>query len=273
MNRFLLLGALIFCSLTNAEEMIQPRRLIDSHTAGVLPKAGYDFECRIYPNGENGTNGDGLLLGISVGITDRLNIGLSYGGDGLIGRGRYARLNPWPGALIKYRIIDETFFLPAFALGYDHQGFGGIQPDHYTGYVYKSQGLFVALSKNYLFFSTVQLGLHGSVNFSLEDIKNVRWPDGFIGLDLSINEELALAFEYDLAMNSLDPGGGYFNPLDGYLNAGIRWAFTKSFYLEFDVKDILEKKVITDENGTLRQLGWSRELKLVYYDNFNFQKN
>jgi hypothetical protein len=149
------------------------------------------------------------------------------------------------------------------ALGYDHQGFGGIESNDYVGFVYKSQGFFVALSKNYLLFTKIQLGLHGAVNFSLEDLRHVTWPNGFLGLDLGINEELAFVCEYDLGLNAKELRGTYLNPLKGYLNAGIRWAVTKNFRVEFDAKDILENKV---SGG--HQLGWSREFKFVYIDQF-----
>ncbi|MBD3347549.1 MAG: hypothetical protein GF401_21035 [Chitinivibrionales bacterium] len=251
---------------SSAQEMLQPRRLIDAHTAGVLPKAYFDFETRIFSSGDSTIHGAGLYVGISVGITDRLNIGLGYGGDGLIGRGK-ARANPYPGAHIKYRLIEENYVFPALAVGYDHQGYGGIEyDDNYNGYVYKSQGFFAALSKNYLLFSKVQLGFHGAINYSLEEIPVVKWPNGFIGMDMGINEELYIAVEYDMALHYKDPGSDtYYHPLKGYFNAGLRWAFSPSFYIEFDAKDIFEHKV---NNTTDEKIGWSRELKLVYVTQF-----
>jgi len=265
---------IIFCTIsTSAQEeeaagegMIQPRRLVDAHTAGILPRAHFDFETRIYPSGDEDISGCGLMMSVSVGITDRLNIGVSYGGDGIVGRGR-VRGNPYPGALIKYRLIEETFFIPAVAIGYDHQGYGGIEPKNYTGYVYKSQGLFVALSKNYLIFRKLQLGLHGAVNFTWEDIKNVKWPNCYVGLDFGINEELAVAFEYDCALNQKDRGSDHYaNPLKGIFNIGIRWAFVPSFYIEFDAKDIFLQKLA--DYVTEERMGWSRELKIVYVTSF-----
>lgn len=251
---------------TTGGEMIQPRRLIDAHTAGILPRAHFDFETRIYPSGEDDISGCGLLMSITVGITDRLTIGVSYGGDGIVGRGR-VRGNPYPGALIKYRLFEETNFIPGVAIGYDHQGYGGIEPVNYTGYVYKSQGLFCALSKNYLIFKKIQLGLHGAINFTWEDIKNVKWPNCYVGMDIGLNEELAVAFEYDCALNQKDRGTGHYtNPLKGIFNIGIRWAFMPSFYIEFDAKDIFLQKLA--DYVTEERMGWSRELKIVYVTSF-----
>jgi len=285
-KKFMLLSSFIFAIVftssaqgtvtrsDEATEMIQPRRLIDAHTAGILPRAHYDFECRIYPSGNGGANGCGLQLGIAVGITNRFNIGISYGGDGVIGRGRKIDANPYPGGLIKYRLIEESYHFPAIALGYDHQGFGGVEEGDYNGYVYKSQGIFLAFSKNYLFFNNLQIGANGAVNFSLENIKEVNWPNGYLGLDIGLNNELAIALEYDLALNSRDKNrpGHYANPFKGFLNLGLRWAFSNNFYLEFDMKDVLENNISgkVDSFGDVhyKPIGWSRELKLVYLNSF-----
>ncbi len=254
-------------------EMLQPRRLIDAHTAGILPRGYFDFETRSYPSRHPAVAGAGITFSIGVGITDRLMFGGGYGADGLVGRGA-VRGNPWPGLLFKYRIIEENFVLPGIALGYDWQGYGGVEgygdsSDAYRGYVYKSQGFFLALSKNFLLFSTVQLGFHGAVNYSLEEQTQVTWPNGYAGMDLGINEELAIAVEYDLALNQRDPGSArYTHPLRGFLNLGVRWRFAPTFYMEFDAKDVLENKLRNPGNPDSKRLGWGRELKLVYVSAF-----
>jgi len=257
------------------ERMIQPRRLIDMHTAGVLPKATLDFETRVYPSRLAVVDGAGTTFGISVGITDRFMFGGGYGADGLVGHGTI-RGNPWPGLLIKYRLIEENYFLPAVAIGYDWQGWGGIEGyenngDRYRGYVYKSGGFFAAMSKNYLLLSSVQVGVHGAINYSMEEIHNVKWPNCFLGADLGVNEELAIAAEYNLALNEEDPNSdAYVNPFRGFLNAGIRWAIFPSMYIEFNAKDIFSNKLGMKNNPAADDvpLGWSRELKLVYIHSF-----
>jgi hypothetical protein len=250
--------------------MVQPRRLVDAPTAGVLPKASFDFESRIFPSIKHDL-GAGLTMGIAVGITDRLNIGLSYGGEGLVGRGRKAEFYSVPGWLVKYRIIEENYALPGIAIGYDHQGYGGIADTSkfdYKGYLNKSPGFFLAASKNYMLFSKVQLGFHAAINYSMEERKNVRWPNLFAGIDFGINEELSLVFEYDFGFNVKDVVPNkhpvYARMDEGYLNGGIRWAFSPNFYIEFDGKDLLENRKY--KNGST--VGWGRELKFVYYTKF-----
>lgn len=267
----LLLGAGM---LAAQSDMIQPRRLINGHTAGLLPRGRYELETRVYPSRQEVADGAGVTFAFGVGITDRLMFGGGYGADGAIGRGTI-RGNPWPGLLLKYRIIEEKYFFPGIALGFDWQGFGGIEgyddgEAHYRGYVYKSQGAFLALSKNYLLFKRAELGIHGSVNFSVEDLPRVQWPNVVIGIDFGVNEELAFVVEYDLALNQRDRGDrdsvatGYANPLRGFLCAGIRWAFAPAFYIELNFMDLLENKLLRLDEPFGGRLGWSRELKLVY---------
>ena len=267
---------LVMITLLSAQESLQPRKLVDAHTAGVLPKSHYDLECRFYPPGNTGYE-SGVMMGLNVGLTDRFTVGLSYGGEGIIGRRDNARGNPAPGVLVKYRLFEEGLAPPALTLGYDHQGHGGIANSRdfgYDGYIFKSPGFFAALSKNYIMLNIIQIGLHGTGNYSLEERQNVSWPNAMGGVDITINDELTLVAEYDCAFN--DRTGSkdkYFSPFNGFFNAGIRWAFSHNFQLEFDVKDIFENKRRTvglDPNGDRIKTknGWSREIKVLHYSQF-----
>jgi hypothetical protein len=256
-----------------AQNMLQPYKLINGPTAGVLAKGTYDLEFIFYPAG-NENYASGMITGIHVGITDRFSLGLSYGGEGVIGRGNRARGNPFPGVYVKYRLFEERYVTPALSFGFDYQGYGGIAdevPFGYNGYIYKSPGFFAALSKNYLLFSAVQIGFHGAVNYSLEELEDVTWPSAVGGVDIGINEELAIIFEYDFAFNDLTGinQDKYFRPLHGFLNIGLRWAFNPNFHLEVAAKDVLENKIrfrrpILDDIPN----GWARELKIVYIASF-----
>lgn len=259
-----------WASYLYSEEMIQPRRLVDAPTAGVLARGNFDFECRVYPGGDQ-TKGAGVNLGINVGVTNRLMIGLSYGGEGIVGRGKDAHFDKVPGFLVKYRIFEEGLHFPGVSLGYDHQGHGGSADTSefdYKGYVYKSPGFFLALSKNYLLFSKIQLGIHGALTYSMEDFKEVSWPNFLTGIDLGVNEELALVVEYDFGFNIKDKRSSghpiYASPSEGYLNLGLRWAFSENFYIEFDARDVLENRKRKDGST----VSWGRELKLVYVSHF-----
>ncbi len=245
------------------KETLQPLKLIDCHTAGILSRGYFALGCQTYPNGNQSVSGSGVTLNLLAALTDRINIGIGYGGDGFIGR-EMPRFNPHIGAIFKIRIIEESYFWPAFAIGYDHQGTGGVDID-YNGYVYKSPGFFLAMSKNYLLLTALQIGLHGGINYSLEECDPIKWPNVYGGIDAGFNEKFTAALEYDCALNAKDAGGDslhitYANPLKGYLNVGLRWFVTSAFCIEFDVKDMLQNKISLSGE----RIGWGRELKLTY---------
>jgi hypothetical protein len=262
----------------------QPYRLVNVHTAGVLPRASFDVNFRVYapPDGY----GSGLLTGVNVGLSERFNIGLAYGGEGILGYSSRVRWNELPGVLVKYRLFEEGVATPALAVGFDNQGYGGQAHEFgygYDGYIYKSPGFFLALSKNYLMFKTVQIGFHGTGNYSLEEAADVTWPNVACGIDIGINEELVFVAEYDFAFNDITGSGNdknYGLPHRGFLNIGLRWTFTENFHIEFDMQDILENKTRrvfvnapTPQNPNNRDVvrvpvHWSRELKVAYISRF-----
>jgi hypothetical protein len=248
----------------------QPLYLVNAHTAGIPDRGQYQFESRIFPAGDPAM-GTGLTLGFIIGVTNRLTLGLGYGGEGLVGRGRAVRFHQLPWWLVKYRLIEEKIHFPGVAIGYDHLGHGGSADTKqflYKGNIFKSPGFFCSLSKNYLLFSVFQFGIHGMCSYSMEEFRTIHWPDATAGIDLGLNDELSLMFEYDFALNMLDPRPGrtayYARPDEGYFNAGIRWSFTPNFSLEFDARDLLERRSF--RSG--RPVGWERSLKFVYYSEF-----
>jgi hypothetical protein len=263
-----------------ASGTVLPYRLVNAHTAGVLPEGFFDIDFRIYAS--RGGYGTGLITGAHVGITKRLSIGLSYGGEGIVGYSDRVRWNDLPGVMLKYRLFEEKFVTPALVLGFDNQGYGGpagAAEYGYDGYIYKSPGFFVSLSKSYIMLNTAQIGFHGTVNYSLEGMDDVSWPSAAGGIDIGINDELLFFAEYDFALNDITGAGNkkhYWHPHKGFLNLGIRWAFTENFHIEFDAIDILENKtrrvprptVADPQNHERVAIGWGRELKVAYISKF-----
>jgi hypothetical protein len=263
------LATILICGLLAgafAGSPTPPIRLVDAHTAGIIPRGSYQVESRLYPGG-SGANGAGLLVGITAGITDRFNLGLEYGGEGIVGRGKKADFNPFPGCLVKYRLFDENFLFPGVVAGFDNQGYGGIAKEvifGYNGYLYKSPGFFLAVSKSYLFMRTIQLGLHGDIAFSMEDLDHVTWPNVVTGLDIGITDMLSFVAEYDWGLTTKDPtvtspNPPYARPQDGYLHAGVRLLLGPGFAVELDARDITENR-----RAATHTIGWSREIKVVY---------
>lgn len=247
----LLLGGLIFT--TNlAEAQVpaypQPPILINMPTAGVLARGSYATELRMMPDG-------GVLAGINIGLTNRFMLGVSYGGTHIIGQDSI-EWNPQPGVQVKYRFIEETYKMPALAVGFNSQGYHRYIKS-LERYALKSTGFYVVASKNYNFLGN--MGLHVGVNYSLEN-KADDDPNLFAGIDKEINEEIALMIEYDTAMNDNERGDTAISRRRGYLNAALRWTFADKFHIEFDMNNLLRNREMVDNI--------SREIKIVYIEYF-----
>jgi len=247
------LGLLLFVNIAQATwaqqaiEVIEPRKIVECPTAGLLPRGSFDLDLRIFPEG-------GILSGIEVGLMDRLLLGFSFGGEHIIGD---ETVDWYPKAELaaKYRLFEEGQMYPAVAIGFDSQGFGGYI-DSLKRYEIKSKGVYIALSKNYAFLGG--MGIHAGINYSLEKEDGDDDPSGYVGLDKSLNTEISLLVEYDFAIN--DNADNSLGSGDGYLNAGVRWTFAHKLDLEFDVKNLIE-------NGKQNPRP-SRELRLVYLEYF-----
>jgi hypothetical protein len=222
--------------------------LIDQPTAGMLERGQYGFSVRFYPYG-------GALGSIRAGLFNRFMIGVSYGGRNIIGRGE-PDMNELPGVLIKYRLFEETD-LPALAIGFDSQGYG-LWLDPKNRYEIKAKGLFAVASKNFGLGWLGTLGLHGGLNYNAFEGDDDANMTGFFGFDKSINEEISVVGEYDLALDDNSPQAIGKNR--GYLNAGLKWTFARQLGLEFNFKDILENQ--KDINSI------SRELRITYAETF-----
>lgn len=225
----------------------EQRTLINRPTAGSLERGSYDIELRMYPGG-------GMLGGISVGLTERITFGTSYGGLNIIGEGEVI-WNPRPEANIKYRLMEESYSAPALSIGFNGQGFGKWDETR-KRYQIKSPGVYAALSKNYSMVGN--LGFHAGVNLSLEDDDGDGDPNLWVGFDKSINEEISFLGEYDFAINDNEDntlGSG-----NGYLNAALRWAFVEELIIELNVNNLLGNRKDTDSA--------SREIKIIYVEFF-----
>jgi hypothetical protein len=229
------------------QPILHTRLLVDSPTAGLLERGSFSVGMRAFPNG-------GLLGRISVGLTDRLNFGASFGGVNIIGAGEVL-WNPHPGVQFAYRFFEESYMMPAIVIGYESQGYGSYSED-FRRYDVKSKGFYAVASKYY--GVPFNLGVHVGVNYTQEDGDGDSDIDLFGGADVVLNEEFTIVADYDLGLNDNDSnatGNG-----KGFLNVGIRWVFANRLFVEFAFKDILQNKQYI-ENA-------NRELKIVYVEYF-----
>lgn len=214
-------------SLAQGAESAELTRLVDSPTAGLISKGHIGCHMRLFHDG-------GVMAEVAAGALRRLTIGVSYGGEGIIGD-RSIDWYPRLEAGVRYRAVEESQRWPALVLGYETQGYGAYSDKRYE---VKSKGLFVCMSKNYL-SGLGQFGLHLGANLSREDGDGNSDPSGWIGLDKQINDEVQLVGEYDLALN--DGAGGATGVDDGYLNAGARWALAPQLAIGVYLKNLLRR--------------------------------
>jgi hypothetical protein len=242
------------------EPGIEIQKLIDSPTAGCLKKGQYNFELHVFPQG-------GVLAGFAVGLFDRFTMGVSYGGIQIIGS-ESVEWNEQPGVLLKYRLLEESFVMPAVTLGFTNQGHGAWVEDVVTPrvrtaytierYTFKAKGMFAVAGKNFEITSLGTIGFHAGVTYNTiedDDDKNI---DAFLGLDKSLNEELTLLAEYDLGTN--DNGNFSIGKDRGYLHASLRWTFANKLAVELLLKDILNNSHSTADP--------SREIRIMYTETF-----
>jgi hypothetical protein len=228
---------------------LEPARLVNCPTAGLLPRASFDFDIRIFPRG-------GVIFGLDIGLMKRLMVGMSFGGENIIGEGE-ADWNPRIEFAAKYRVINESWSLPALAIGYDSQG-DGAYDDSLDRYAYKSKGFYAVISKGYA-MGDVPFGLHAGANYSLENDDEDKDISVFFGADIRFGDNLAVVGEYDLGTND-DTAEELFGQGYGYLNLGLQWIFSERLFLQFNLKNLLlnRKDVST----------WERGFRIVYFESF-----
>lgn len=229
-----------------------PIDIVDVPTATVLPHASYDSGLRLYTGG-------GVVTRVRVGIRETIHFGVSFGGTNLLGSGD-PDWNPRVEFLVKGVLLQESYYGPALALGFDSQG-QGLYSGAYDRYQYKSRGFYAALSKHFVFLG--DLGLHAGMSYSLERGDDDDEPSGWLGIEKSFLPALDLLVGYDLATNDNDENG-VFGEGKGYLNAALLWRASENLHLEADFRNLLENG--EDASGGLGE--WSRELQLVYRQYF-----
>lgn len=232
-------------------QKMSPIDIIDTPTANFLSRKYFQLKLRVYHLG-------GMLGGLTVGLTNRLMFGVSYGGQNIIGQGKVS-WNDAPGVNLRYRLRFEDYRFPAVSLGFNSQGYGSYYPE-LKRYQIKSKGFYVVFSKNY--FVLKDFGIHAGVNYSDENKGAEKDLNFFCSAHLMLDPELSLLWEYDFAINDNDDkslGSG-----KGYMNAAVCWYFSRQLVFEFSVKNLLKNNRAI-EGEPIPNL--NRELKIIYFQN------
>jgi hypothetical protein len=230
----------------------RPFELVDCPTAGTLKRASFNGILRVYPNG-------GLLGSLNIGLSDRFMVGLSYGAEEIISENDPEE-NPRIEFSLKYSLIDETFVMPAFSVGFSSQGFGSYV-DRLERYTYKSKGFYVVASKNYERIG-LQWGTHGGINYSIEREEGPIQDDNidfFVGTDVRLNDDIAMVVEYDFALND-NSGDLKIAKGRGYLHMAFQWLYAENLVMELILKNL------TNNRYNVNSIG--RGLRVTYTESF-----
>ncbi|MFC1564083.1 hypothetical protein ACFL6G_04055 [candidate division KSB1 bacterium] len=226
-----------------------PGELIDLPVSGILGHSEYEMGLRVYPNG-------GVMTSFAVGLLDRIQAKVFYGGENLIGEGD-VNWNPRIGVDARVLVIEENLLTPAISVGISTQGFGGYV-DSTDRYMRKSKGIYVVGSRNYLTILG-DMSVHGGANISFERDDKDKDLSFFFGTNLALWTYGEAMLEYDFAINdNEDTSIGNDN---GYLNLGVRFFISEHFKLSFHLTNLFE--------NTKDGRGFGREIKIEFRDIFS----
>ncbi len=231
---------------------IPPRTLVDMPTAGTLPRGTFNIGLRLYAQG-------GALGYTDIGLSNRLMLGISYGGVKIVSNDS-PDWNPGIAFNLKFRVIDELEVFPAVTVGFSDQGHGPFIPE-WDRFVFKSRGFYAVTSRSFYFYkwtSSWHFGVNYSREYKGDDDKDVNI---FAGFDATFNYNLALLLEYDAGFND---ASGELSDISGkgrgYLNLSVKWLFAANLEMEVFAKDLLINRREADT--------FSRGIRIIYIDSF-----
>lgn len=187
-------------------------RLIDAHTAGILDVGGFSSQTRFFSRG-------GVVEWLNFGIVHRVNLGASMNVEKLIGTDSPVQLTR-PELQVKFRFYDGDRIIPAFAIGYDGQGYLYNRPD--KRYDQRQPGMYLTGSQE------IGLpGLQGHAGMNISDFDS-NAIFGFLGLSYNIQDKVTLMAEW----------GNINDFFDSRVNMGLKVYVTPSAYVSFAARGI-----------------------------------
>ncbi len=179
--------------------------------------------------------GGGVLMRFGLGLFDRVTLGMSYGGNYIIGSSSpqfYGRHRPDFQA--RLAILQEQGYMPNLVLGFENQGYDAYVPGG-DAYEVKEKGGYLCIGKT---LDAIRTHCQVGVNY---------WDglDGFVALNALLPGNVELIAEYDPALNdTMDANRGF-------LNFGIGWTFAYRVRMVVSLRDVLGNKPDTKLNRTL----------------------
>jgi hypothetical protein len=199
---------------------------IDQPVPISLAHAEYYVSARLWGDG-------GIMMRFGVGLFDRVTLGMSYGGDSIIGANRPAFFDRYrPDFQARLAILLEQGYVPNVMLGFESQGYDNCEGGEYQ---VREKGGYLCVGKTVDAIRThCQLGLNYWKGF-----------DGFAALNTLLPGNVELIAEYDPAFNDTT------NLKRGFLNFGIGWTFAERIRMVLGLRDVLGNRTETRLNRVL----------------------
>jgi len=199
---------------------------IDQPVPISLAHAEYYADARLWGDG-------GIMMRFGIGLFDRVTLGMSYGGDSIIGSHRPAFFDRYrPEFQARLAILQEQGYVPNAVLGFESQGYDRCESQEYQ---VREKGGYLCVGKTVDAIRThCQLGLS-------------YWKglDAFAALNMLLPGSVELIGEYDPAFNDTTDRNR------GFLNFGIGWTFAEKVRMVVALRDILGNRDATKLNRIL----------------------
>lgn len=227
--------------------------LVNSPTALVLSHGEYRFTARMMAGGS-------IVARTEIGIQGRFSVGVSWGMLGLLGTGdveTYERT----GLALRFRLVEEGE-LPAIAVGFDNQGYGGWHGG-LNRYARKSKGFYLAMTRSWYGPLGGELATSAGLNYSLEN-DDEDSVDAWFGIEQSLDESFSVILDYSLSLNDREEDGAFGEGI-GWLDAAFCWCLAENVSFKFFLGDLLKNAVDPVTGDTL---GIERQFLICYGNRF-----
>jgi len=201
----------------------ESRRIVDMPTAGVIPKGTFEVNAFLMQSG-------GLMTEFAASPFDNFMIGVSFGGSKIIGVST-PTFQDFPGVQVKYRVLDETKTLPAFAVGLNSQGMG-LYNDSLERYQTASPGVYLSSSKSFK-WPVGLVYVHAGINYSLEPAPDDRSVNFYFGAEQTVYKRISVSTEFNFNLED----NSYFLENKGLLNFQVKWAASDNLTVSMILRD------------------------------------
>jgi hypothetical protein len=166
----------------------------------------------------------GVMARLAVGLFNRLTLGMSYGGDSIIGSARPAFFDRYrPDFQARLAILEEQGHIPNLVLGYETQGYDGCVNKEYQ---VREKGGYLCVGKT----------IDASRTFCQLGVNYWQGTDGFLAVNQLFPGNVEAIVEYDPALNQ------HIEHNKGFLNFGLAWTFNEKLRLAAALRDILRNR-------------------------------